>query len=163
MSLNLKKITQRLQKVPFFYLYLLGAVVAGGLALVASPPMEVSPPQSYQSLDTYIPEGFVLVPIEVKNYESLDLVIGKYGVVDLYQIPGSHLKRPKPVAKAIKMVRSPLNPSVFAVLVPDDEAHIIVKSPGPFQVVVKNPKEEGVKVMREEIKKNRKIIIGGER
>ena len=35
------------------------------------------------SMDVFIPKGETLVPIKVANYESLDQIIGQYGVVDL--------------------------------------------------------------------------------
>lgn len=149
---------QRIRKMPFYYLYIIGVIFSVGFTWVIHPREKTK--QSHQSLDTYIPEGFVLVPIEVQNYESLDLVIGKFGVVDLYQSSDVKSERPKPIAKAIKILRSPMNPSLFAVLAPDDQAHIIVKHPGPFQVVVQNPKQVGTNFMKERKKKSRRIIIG---
>ena len=41
-------------------------------------------PESVEDAATYIPDGFVLVPIEVANFESLDSILGKFGVVDLF-------------------------------------------------------------------------------
>src|SRR5690349_14215407 len=35
---------------------------------------------SIAGLDTFIPKGFVLVPIDVQNYEALDSILGKYGL-----------------------------------------------------------------------------------
>lgn len=160
-------LVQWIKKQPFYYFYLIGIIFSIGFTWALIPPPQRENPQSPLSLDTYIPEGFVLVPIEVQNYESLDLVIGKFGVVDLYQSSdtktGAKAGKLKPIAKAIKILRSPMNPSLFAVLAPDDQAHIIVKHPGPFQVVVQNPKQRGTDFVKEPTKKTRRIIIGGSR
>ena len=155
----MNKLTQQIRKMPSYYIYIIGAIFSIGFTWVIIPDSQKEVSNIPKSLDTYIPEGFVLVPIEVKNYESLDLVIGKFGVVDLYQSFGAK-KKPKPIAKAIKILRSPMNPSMFAVLAPDNQAHIIVKHPGPFQVVVQNPKQVGTDFVKEKNKKSRRIIVG---
>ncbi len=40
--------------------------------------------QKSKSVDTYIPAGMTLVPIEIQNIESLKNILGDFGVVDLY-------------------------------------------------------------------------------
>ena len=155
-------VLQRLKANPLQYIYIPGVILCAVLAWSFSSSQKVPLSSDRPNLDTYIPEGFVLVPIEVKNYESLDLVIGKFGVVDLYQSSEDSKTNPKAIAKAIKIVRSPIDPSRFAVLSPEDEAHSIVKHPGPFQVTVQNPKEAETRFIKEKKKKGRRIIIGGE-
>lgn len=89
----------------------------------------------YAGIDTFIPDGYVLLPIEVQNLESLDSLIGQYGVVDLYS-PGE----PTAVAKGLKIVRSPKDPSEFSVLVPEAESATLIRAETkPFLVVVQNP------------------------
>ncbi len=87
--------------------------------------------------DTYIPKGFVLVPIELANFESVSALIDQFGVIDLYagapQMAGS-IK----IASRIKMLRAPLNPNLFAILVSENNSSDIMKRSGPFWAVVQN-------------------------
>ncbi len=110
-----------------------------------------------RSADTYIPDGFVLVPIEILNSKSLDSIIGQYGVVDLYLPSANPKEKPIKVAKRLKLLRAPLNPDVFAVLAPEDRAPKLVSIDRPFIAMVQNPRASGTKI--EKIKKRRKRIF----
>ena len=103
-------------------------------------------------MDTFIPEGMSLVPIKVSNYESLDQIIGQFGVVDLLTTPLSAEKKPRRVAYAVKIIRAPRNPSHFSVLVPSDKVHKLVGYHGEFTVSVRNPKLLGTKFVKEKNK-----------
>lgn len=100
-------------------------------------PKEVktSPDKIYA--DTYIPKGYVLVPIELANFESVSALIDQFGVIDLYagapQMAGS-----SKIASRVKILRAPLNPNLFAVLVPESSSSNIMKRTGPFWAVVQN-------------------------
>ncbi len=94
---------------------------------------------SLPSPDTYIPPGFVLVPVELQNADALDSLIGGFGVVDLFQSGLESESKPRKVAAQVKILRAPLNPRHFAVLVPENEAPPLVKSSLPFFVVLQNP------------------------
>lgn len=100
-------------------------------------------PESEQVAATYIPAGFVLVPIEVANYESLDSILGKFGVVDLYLPATEPRGRPQKLAERVRILRAPLNPQHFAVLVAERDSARLVTQTGPFIVVVQNPKSTG--------------------
>ena len=90
------------------------------------------------SLDTFIPTGFVLVPISVQNLTTLDSMIGPYAMVDLYAEGETTA-----TGRGLRLIRSPRDPSQFAVLVPDAAAkQIVQKSSHPFQVIVKNPEQK---------------------
>jgi hypothetical protein len=86
--------------------------------------------------DTYIPEGFVLVPIEIQNAESLGSLIGAYAVVDLFR--GPHSQR---VGRRLRLLRAPLNPDQFAVLVSEGEVSALMAIPGPYWAVIQNPQQ----------------------
>jgi hypothetical protein len=88
------------------------------------------------SADTYIPEGFVLVPIELQNAESLSSLISNYAVVDLFRGPSSQR-----VGKRLKLLRAPLNPQQFAVLVPEAEVSTLMSTPGPYWAAIQNPQQ----------------------
>lgn len=117
----------------------------------APPPME--------SFDTFIPEGFSLVPIEVSNYETLDSLLGTFGVVDIFAADPGNPETSKRVAYRVKIVRAPNNPSHFAVLVPFNEVHSILKYPGPFMVSVQNPKVVGTGFVKDKARKRSRIIF----
>lgn len=121
-------------------LWLAAVLVAGFLAFyfdsTKAPVANARVPESVESAATYIPEGFVLVPIEISNFESLDSLLGKHGVVDLYLPVDEVRKRPQKIAERVKILRAPLNPSHFAVLVTEEDSPRLATQPGPFIVVV---------------------------
>ncbi len=100
------------------------------------------------SVDTYIPAGFVLIPIEIENVESLDSILGSQGVVDLFLPQSAFGQKAKWVARRIKILRAPLNPQRFAVLAKESQAEEILKAQGPFYVSVQNPEQRGTKVRK---------------
>lgn len=104
-----------------------------------------------EDASTFIPAGFVLVPIEVANYESLDSILGQFGVVDLFlPTDGNQTgqkRRAIKVASRLKILRAPLNPSHFAVLARESEASQLVGQTGPFVVIVQNPKNSGTGIV----------------
>ena len=95
--------------------------------------------ETAETAATFIPAGFVLVPIEVENYEALDSILGSHGVVDLYKPNEKPNGRPYKVASHVKILRAPLNPSHFAVLAPETQSRRLVAFAGAFNVVVQNP------------------------
>lgn len=104
--------------------------------------------QEPKSVDTFIPRGFVLVPIEITNAESLNSLVGDMGgVVDLYLASGEKQKGGGlKVGSKLKLVRAPLNPQQYAVLVPDNESSRLLSFPGPFVAVIQNPDAKGTQL-----------------
>ncbi len=87
--------------------------------------------------DTMIPKGYVLIPVELANADSMAALMDQYGVVDLYS--GSATARgSRKIATKVKILRAPLNPNQYAVLVPDQLSNLIMSTPGPFWAVVQN-------------------------
>lgn len=99
------------------------------------PVTKTTPPEEPVSADTYIPPGHVLVPIQIENSESLMAVMGAFAVVDLYSEVGGHSSL---IAEKVKLIRAPLNPQQFAVLVSDHLSGQIMKVKTPFSVVLQN-------------------------
>ncbi|WII73149.1 hypothetical protein QJS83_04585 [Bdellovibrio sp. 22V] len=100
-----------------------------------------------RSVDTFIPRGFVLVPIEIANASSLASLVGDVGgVVDLYLASGENKKGGYKVGTKLKLLRAPLNPEQYAVLVREDESSRLLSHTGPFIAVVQNPDEKGNQV-----------------
>jgi hypothetical protein len=88
--------------------------------------------------DTIIPAGFVLHPIRLENIDAITGIIEKVGVIDLYS--GQSLQEGAiKVAAQIRILRAPLNPNEFALLVPQFLSERIMKARGPFWGVIHNP------------------------
>lgn len=112
-----------------------------------------------QNLDTYIPEGFVLVPIELSNSASLAGLLENKGVVDLYTGDPTQRQAEK-AATAVKIIRSPRNPSYFAVLVPENKAPFLIQRFQPFHAVIQNPtQKQKTRISPLNKKRKRNIII----
>lgn len=148
-----EKIEKVLKHKHFYKSFLILSLVFLVLSQSEKPKQKKLP-----SLDTHIPLGHVLIPIEVQNYKSLDRVLGQYGVVDLYQTSSSGTNYGQLVAQRIKILRSPKDPNSFAVLAPDNQASEIVQKTGPFTVVIQNPKKNGIQIVIK--KKIKRIFIG---
>ncbi len=122
-------------------------IAIGVLALLWDLRHSSSPPDApkkidISTVDTLIPEGYVLVPIDIQNYAALDSMIGSYGVVDLFAPTGTS-DGSKRVAQKVKIIRAPLNPSQFAVLIKEENSTEIARYPGAFYVMVQNPTKQG--------------------
>ena len=89
-----------------------------------------------ESVDTYIPAGYALVPIEIANKQALGAMIGSFSIVDLYSTIEGH--RGLKIAEQLKIIRAPLDPEQYAVLVPNQDSAKIVGAPGPLWVTIQN-------------------------
>lgn len=132
---------------------LLGSfIVLGILALLLKPSKEEAViaetgAPAGPSVDTFIPAGYVLVPIELVNGESLSTLVGDMGgVVDLYLSSNEDKRKSIKVGSKLKLLRAPLNPQQYAVLVKDAESSRLLSYSGPYLAVVQNPdaKAQGV-------------------
>ena len=140
------------------------ALVPVGFGLVTrtpKAPIDSAP----AAIDTYIPRGFVLVPIEADNYESLDSILGPYGWVDLFQA-GAEGGEKHAVARNVRLLRAPQNPSHFAVLIPERQSAHLLRAGGVFTVVVRAPGRAGTEFVNSGLKPGshapRRITYGGE-
>lgn len=112
-----------------------------------------------ESIDTYIPADKGLYTIEVENYESLDQIIGQFGVVDLYSVPLSREKRAKLVIRKVKIVRTAKSPRHFNVLLEEDQVGVFAGHIGTFTALVRNPKVVGTKIVKEKGPSKRRRIL----
>lgn len=96
-----------------------------------------SAPEKNKTLyaDTLIPKGFVLIPIELANADAVSGLIDQFGVVDLYSGPENSSLL---VASKVKILRAPLNPNKYAVMVSETFSHDLMKIKGPLSAVVQN-------------------------
>jgi len=103
-------------------------------------PRVASADEEAFDVDTFIPAGHLLIPLQLSNAESLASLSGPFSLVDLYATRENGRKSFK-VASAVKLLRAPLNPQQFAVLVREDESAPLVAMEGPFFAALKNPKD----------------------
>jgi hypothetical protein len=136
---------------PRSWVWLAGIACAGFLGFYWDSGKEkqsgATEPEAFESASTLIPAGFVLVPIEVSNYESLDSILGKFGIVDLYTPPEKPGGKPIKAAEHVKILRAPLNPNHFAVMVHENESARLVSFNGSFTVIVLNPNLAGTNLV----------------
>ncbi len=123
-------------KLNFKYLVIIFVIL--GFVILFSEDNRTHDDIDPTSVDTLIPQGMALIPIDIQNIEALKNIISDFGVVDLY-LPSFESARPRKVASAVKLMRAPLNPDVFAVLVSEESASRIAQHPGAFFVTVLNP------------------------
>lgn len=105
---------------------------------------------SSQNIDTYIPEGFVLVALQISNLDSIHELIGPFGLADLYPTSANMEFRSistatknsmkRPLASRVRLIRAPNNTRLFGVLLPESERELILKLSDPVFVVLHNPK-----------------------
>ena len=127
---------------------------------------DVAPPENKTTaaaqMDTYIPKGFVLVPIDVQNFEALDSILGHFGVVDLLQTASPTNPQQHLVARNVRILRAPQNPSHFAILVEEGAVATVLKYGSQFTVIVKRPDKTGTEFVKEDKVNRRAIIYEGE-
>lgn len=87
--------------------------------------------------DTFIPAGFVLVPIKLENNQAVSGLVDQFAIVDVYAVSATTQSN-ELVAEKVKMLRAPLDPNQFAVLLKDDKAREILQLNGRFSVVLQN-------------------------
>lgn len=98
-------------------------------------PIEAEPLQA----DTVIPEGYVLLPLQLENIENLASLIDTFGVIDLY---GQQEEKIEILASRLKILQAPLNPNQYAVLAPHSLSRTIMRHGGPYWGTVRNRHEK---------------------
>ncbi len=91
-------------------------------------------------IDTIIPKGYVLVPLELENKDAISSVIQNFGVIDLFS-GNPENGRARKIATRLKLIRAPYNPHLFAALVKENLSERIMKESGPFFAVIQNKAE----------------------
>ncbi|AZZ37782.1 hypothetical protein CIK05_13565 [Bdellovibrio sp. qaytius] len=92
------------------------------------------------TMDTLIPNGYALVPIELENIAAIASLIEGYGVVDIY-LGKSASGRSKKIFQKVKILRAPNNPHAYSLLLPDNLSSVLMQYDGPFFAVIQNKSE----------------------
>lgn len=143
----LKNIIARLKLIkqprsPKWFLITAAILMVAILVKPKSESIEKTSPVRPLSADTYIPGGFVLVPVQLVNQASIDSLIGSFTIVDIY-LAGEQLEKTrKLVAQDVRMIRAPLDPNQFGVLMDENNQEMIEKLSQPIFAVLKNPNSQ---------------------
>lgn len=92
------------------------------------------------TVDTLIPNGYALVPIELENIAAIASLIESYGVVDIY-LGKSNSRNAKKIFQKVKILRAPNNPHAYSLLLPDHLSSVLMQYDGPFFAVIQNKAE----------------------
>lgn len=115
-----------------------------GLQNCGSPRAEPMVVERTQA-DDFIPAGFVLIPVQLENHQSIDSIVGGHAIVNLYvtrDAEGVAGSRNLLLGRNLRMVRAPLNPQQFAVLVPEKQVDRFVVNQGHLTAVLQNRSAE---------------------
>ena len=134
------RLTQSLQQhkyfvfMFFFFIFVYIFTTAG---------KDSAPAQQEQLLtvDTLIPNGYALVPIELENIAAIASLIEGYGVVDIYLGKSNNSRHSKKIFQKVKILRAPNNPHAYSLLLPDHLSSVLMQFDGPFFAVIQNKSE----------------------
>lgn len=101
------------------------------------------PQEKLLTVDTLIPNGYALVPIELENISAIASLIESYGVVDIY-LGKNQSQKSKKIFQKVKILRAPNNPHAYSLLLPDHLSSDLLKYEGPFFAVIQNKSEASV-------------------
>lgn len=106
-----------------------------------------------ESLATFIPDGFTLIPIEILNSSGMDSILGRYGTADLFR------EGQKTVFMAnVRLVRGIEENGPWAALVPDAFGPALLEAGGRFFVAVKGRKAKVTEFKTKTSSSKRRII-----
>lgn len=121
-------------------------------------PLLLKEPAKPVSLDSLVPKGFVLMPIEINNRKDIMGIIGDFGVLDLYSYSEKTNLPETQVASALKVLPPNSEEGHFSALVPEKEASYLLEYPDSFYAVVQNPEKRGSKIYKKKEKKSLIVI-----
>lgn len=143
--------------------WILGCIIVMGMILLISHNQRItttnatgfssSPTPDPSPIDTFVPTGFVLVTLQLTNGDSIDSMMGNYGMVDLYPAASNNFilsdpdksatsqktLSPSPIATHLRIIRAPNNQKLFGVLVPEGSRTLIQLLSVPVFAVIHKP------------------------
>ncbi len=99
-------------------------------------------PQESIEASTFIPEDHSLIPVSLINQRSISSMIENFGWVDLYSVNKTDLgyKKGLKIVKKIRILRAPLDPNQFGIIVPNEFVDPILEK-GPKYFATLNKKQ----------------------
>lgn len=110
------------------------------------------------SLDQLVPEGFVLMPLEISNSQDILDFIGSHGVIDLYVYSNQTRLPEKKVASHLRVIPPQEKEGMFTALVPEKEAVYLLGYSEAFYAVIQNPKNRNSKIYKKQKTKTFVVI-----
>lgn len=135
------RIKQSLQQHKYFvfmFFFFIFVYIYTTVGTDSQPPKE-----KLLTMDTLIPNGYALVPIELENIAAIASLIEGYGVVDIY-LGKSTSGNSKKIFQKVKILRAPNNPHAYSILLPDHLSSVLMQYEGPFFAVIQNKSESSV-------------------
>jgi len=110
------------------------------------------PSKKEESLETsylsdLIPEGHILVPVQVINGEALAQMMDLSAYVDLYSVDIIQ-KRKQILFRKVKIIKNPSDHSTFSILLPEDKTQNLNFLEQPVFAVLKSKKSRVQEVKR---------------
>ncbi len=134
-------------KIGIGTLVILGLIAFWVVSQKSAPPEnQTQGDDSGFTVDTLIPSGYVLIPIELANADPLSSMVGTTAVVDLYTTSMDAKQKGRKIGSRLKLVRAPKNPNLYAVLVKESQSDQVLAQPGPYFAVIQNHKQEGSEI-----------------
>lgn len=99
-------------------------------------------PQESIEATTFIPLNHSLIPIKLVNQNAISSMIENFGWVDLYTVNkrDSEYKKGHKIVKKIRILRAPLDPNQFGIIVPTEFVDPILEK-GPRYFATLNKKQ----------------------
>lgn len=144
MKQSFDKLRQQIQKNES--VIMMGMVLVLGLSLTLSflagkkqiPEAAASTPMS---IDTLIPPGLALVPLELANGPTLSSLFSDFAIVDLFETSEDGKKVHRKVGQRLRLIRSHSDPEKMAVLVPKGQEVKLLQFKNPLFAVLQNPSQ----------------------
>jgi hypothetical protein len=119
---------------------------------------EAAAVKATEPLTTIVPKDFDLVVLDLKNSESVDILMGDFAFVSLYQE-----KQKVPLVTGLKIFRAPKNPEKFVALIPKSEvSDFVLKNQQLTAVIAPGSSETGTVFVTKNKQTQRTILIGTE-
>lgn len=120
---------------------------------------DVRTQQKKITLDTLIPENYVIYPIELTNAQAISHLIDQYGIVDIYTTD-MNTQRVVKVLSKVKIVRPSGDSSTYSVLIPNKLENQLTAFVGPYWAAVQNKQTaENNAINSTNLKTTKKIVI----
>ena len=132
--MKMLKLSQQTKILLLSFLFLITMYLIFGLK--SDKPL-INSSSDAESIDTLIPNGLVLTPVNLANADSISALIEHYAVVDLFTT-ATETKGAKKIASKVKLVRSAVNSNQFAVLVQPKTSEAIMQSSTQFVAAIQN-------------------------
>lgn len=150
----LRSLNQNLQRLPNALLFL----AALAMALIASSAKQEEPSQVTKPIDTYIPRGYVLLPLPIENKKTLRTIIGDKAVINLYRKKEGG--KPRLIARNLRILSGGQAPLQMNILVKENLASQLLQREGSYWAAIQNSQESSAPHFLKPSKKRIHILTG---